>query len=284
MALIKYTGSVSYQEYSLTGTSALWQPGQISDVSDSRKALLLGTGYFLNLALPYSSPIVIYNQYIGAVIPSLVAANAATYSQTGTLITVTSTAHNIPVTIHNGKTVYIGGATVTTGSAITAGLYSNLQVIDANTFTCVSPISQSASGTLTTQTSAVTIPGFSVTIPGGLMGPNGFFDVQHMSYCNASAGTKRMSFLYFTFSFDNPAPGSTAVAVQDIKRVQNLNSTNKQIAFATGSSGLSGPVTTLPVLGAINSDIDQQITAQLTLNTASDYMTLEHVTISVYYS
>ena len=50
MALIKYTGSVSYQEYSLTKYSALWQPNQISEVIEPRLSKLLATGTFYNFS------------------------------------------------------------------------------------------------------------------------------------------------------------------------------------------------------------------------------------------
>lgn len=43
---IKYTGSAAYQEFDLTKVNALWQPGQSSDVTGSRLALLLATGSF----------------------------------------------------------------------------------------------------------------------------------------------------------------------------------------------------------------------------------------------
>jgi hypothetical protein len=230
-----------------------------------------------------AAPTIVFNQYFGIVLPSLAAANAATYSQTGNLITVTSTAHNIPATVHNGKRVYIGGATVTTGAAIAAGLYDDFQMVDANTFTCVSAVSQTASGTLTTQTSTFTIPTVSYTLPGGSLSENGYFDTYHMSWCNASAGTKRMSFLYGTFSYKNPAPGATAVAIEETHRVRNNNSLTKQIAFATGSPGNAGPVTTVPVTGTQDSTVDKNITVQLTLNTASDYITLEHMTVTLFY-
>ena len=43
---IKYTGSAAYQEFDLTKVNALWQPGQSSDVTGNRLALLLATGNF----------------------------------------------------------------------------------------------------------------------------------------------------------------------------------------------------------------------------------------------
>ena len=227
------------------------------------------------------SPITLYNSYVGLILPSLVAASAATYSQTGTTVTVTSTAHNIPATTNNGKSVYVASATNSGGVAIAAGAYANFQYVDANTFTFTNPTSQSSTGTLVTQTSAVVLPGVSISIPGGLLGSNGWVDAYHMSMCNASAGTKRMSFLYSTFSFKNPSPSSTSLAVSEIHRFQNQNTTNKQIAHAPGSVGLSGPGSVTPSFGAIDSTANQNITVSTTLNTASDYITLEHLVITV---
>lgn len=46
MALVKYIGTASREEYPITGTYCLWQPGQKIDVSDARKALLLASSDF----------------------------------------------------------------------------------------------------------------------------------------------------------------------------------------------------------------------------------------------
>ena len=48
---IRYIGSgtnpASYQEYPVTGVNALWQPEQVSDVSDARANALVATGGFV---------------------------------------------------------------------------------------------------------------------------------------------------------------------------------------------------------------------------------------------
>lgn len=45
---IRYNGSAAYQEYSVTGTNALWQPNQASDVVGTRLTRLLATGLFMD--------------------------------------------------------------------------------------------------------------------------------------------------------------------------------------------------------------------------------------------
>lgn len=227
------------------------------------------------------TPITLYNAYHGVIIPSCAAANAASYVQASTVLTVTCAGHNIPATVHNGKSIYLTPGTPATGAQLAAGLYTNFQYVDANTFTCVSTVSQSGTGAINTQTSAITVPGFTVPVKGNLLGLNGYLDVAHLSLCNATAGTKRVSFLYNTYQFKNPSPGSTTVAVQENHRMQNVNSASKQMAIAISSIGFSGNSALPPVLGTVDSTANQNITCQITLSTALDFITLEHVSIQI---
>jgi hypothetical protein len=105
----------------------------------------------------------------GCVVPSLAAANAATYSQTGTLITVNNgVAHNIPSDF-NGQNVYlvIGSGLATTGQ------FGNFQLTGPNTFTCVSTVSQTTSGAVNSNTAETTIPDSMFTLPAGVLGAKG---------------------------------------------------------------------------------------------------------------
>lgn len=227
------------------------------------------------------TPVTLYNSYLGIIFPSLQTGNGGSYSQSGTTITVTSTAHLIPATVHNGKKVYFDPGVAATGATITQRLFDNFTYVDANTFTCTASNSQTGTGSgVVTQTSAITVPDFSVTVPANLLGLNGYIDVYNMSLCNASAGTKRISFSLSTLSFKNPSPASTTVAVQENHRIQNQNSLAKQIAIGVGTVGNVGNSTVAPVLGTVNTAVDQSITATVTLNTASEFITLEHVVIT----
>lgn len=229
-----------------------------------------------------TGPIVLHNTYYGIIFPSLVAANAATYSQSGTTLTCTSTAHNIPSAGTSGKSVYLTPGTPSTGAQLATGLYTNFTYVDANTFTCTSTVSQTGTGPLNTQTSAIVTPGVSVTVPGNLLGLNGFLDATTTHMCNASAGTKRFSFLYDTLVFKNPIVSSSNIAFQDTHRVQNVNSAAKQIAYPPGGVGFTGGSTIALSTGTIDSTVNKLITGTLTLGSASDYITLEHLTIISY--
>lgn len=79
--------------------------------------------------------------------------SGATYSQTGTTVTVTWTAHGL-TNEFDGASVYLVGST----GALVSGTFTNFVYVDANTFTCTSAISQSTSGNLGTNTSETFSP------------------------------------------------------------------------------------------------------------------------------
>lgn len=89
----------------------------------------------------------------------VIGGSGATYTQTGTLVTVTWTAHGIPSLLNNAN-VHV---TQNTGLLAT-GWYTNFTVVDANNFTFVSTTSQSTSGSLGTNTALTVIP-VSYTFP-----------------------------------------------------------------------------------------------------------------------
>lgn len=225
------------------------------------------------------TPITLYNAYHGVIIPSCAAANAASYVQASTVLTVTCAGHNIPATVHNGKSIYLTPGTPATGAQLAAGLYTNFQYVDANTFTCVSTVSQTGTGAINTQLSAITLPNFTVPVKGNILGLNGYLELYHLSQTNATAGTKRAAFSYSTYVFKNTSPASTTVITQENHRMQNVNSTAKQMAFPISGIGNVGNAALPPVLGTIDSTADQNITCQVTLNTALDFIVIEHITI-----
>lgn len=82
--------------------------------------------------------------------------SGATYSQSGAAVTITWTSHGLTAALHNGHSIYLAPSS---GSA-TAGWYTNVQVIDANTIQCTSSASLSTSGNLGGNTSETFAPDF----------------------------------------------------------------------------------------------------------------------------
>jgi len=232
--------------------------------------------YCDGVGLKISSGIQFGELTTGVLVPSLVAANLATYSQVGTTITVDNTVgHGIPATLFDGNSVYLK---VSSG-ALVEGIYTNFQRTGANTFTCVSAISQTISGNLSTNTSITTIKSF--TIPGNILGLNGRFEtnVETRLLNTANAKTVTYSFggtTYYTLS----APSNTLLV--NITGMRNKNATNVQNATCLdASTGLSAAISTLRT-AAIDTTANQDVALKCTLAAANEYMCIEHCALIVF--
>jgi hypothetical protein len=217
-------------------------------------------------------PIIAYQNNKGWLLPSLAAANASTYSQTGNVITVVNggaspVAHNIPAVLHNGYDVYLAMGTAATGATITAGIFTNFQYVDANTFTCVSATSQTGTGAVNTNTTLTTNTARDIPIKGSLLGANGRFEVDAISQNNNSVGAKtfkvslggsiilQQSQTTTTFSYSTPS-------------VVNKNSETSQFSTVGGNPG-------------VNTSADFVLTQSITVAAANDYMALNSLIVIV---
>jgi hypothetical protein len=110
---------------------------------------------------------------------------SATYSQSGTTVTVTQTAHGIP-TWMDGSTIHL---TQNTGTFITEHC-TNLVVTGNDTFTCTSATSRTTSGNLGTNINETFLP-FSYVIPSEFVFEIGdTIAPQFIEVSKNSAGTK----------------------------------------------------------------------------------------------
>ena len=215
------------------------------------------------------SPITMLQKAKGWLIPSLASANAATYSQTGTTITVTSAGHGIPATTYNGVSVYLS---ISSGLA-TAGWFTNFQYVDANSFTCESTVSQATSGAVNTNIAETTITDLTVTIPGGVMGINGQLEDITLISCTGSANNKRIKTLLGGQVFKNSITVGAAFISQEERHIlQNMGSSTKQVhlnAFAIGG----GPATTNATeYRTINTAENQNLTHTVTVAAANEFL------------
>lgn len=212
----------------------------------------------------------------GVILPSLVAANLATYSQVGTTITVDNTVgHAIPATTLDGNSVYL---TPSSGTLV-EGVFTNFQRTGASTFTCVSAISQTISGNLASTTGIKTLANF--TIPGNLLGLAGRFELQVEEQLLNSAGAKTITTTFggTTFFSLNAANNGREVAIIGMR---NKNATNVQQATCNDTStGLSAGFGTL-LTAAIDTTADSVIALKATVATANEWMCIEHASLLVY--
>lgn len=213
----------------------------------------------------------------GWLVPSLAAANAATYSQTGTTITVTSILHNIPAATFDGEDVYLA---IASGAAV-AGWFSNFTRVDANTFTCESTISQTTSGSVNTNLSVTTITEATATILANSMGLNGNLEINTLWSWFSSADIKRPKITFGGNQITAFTP-TTSVMGRWKSLINNRNSTTKKICPSTNnvqSIVELSSATQENVNFSLNTALNQDIAFLGSCDAASNYISLRSFNI-----
>lgn len=216
---------------------------------------------------PSNSFITLKSVSNGWLVPALAAANAATYAQTGTTVTVTSTAHTL-TSSQNGKKVYLD---IGSGAA-TDGWYDNFTYVDANSFICTSSVSQSTSGTVNTNTSEITVSDLAHTVLGGFLAENGRLKIQIDGTNNSSGGAKTTKITIDGNVFT--ATPSTNICNGMELRIKNKNLVNAQSANSSINTPFGGNATANRQL-SINTAADFAIAFSLQCAAASDWVAIE---------
>lgn len=212
----------------------------------------------------------------GWLVPSLIAANAATYTQSGTTITVTSALHNIPATTYNGYNVYLDFSS----GAATDGWYSNFQRVDANTFTCTSSTSQTTSGGLNTNTSEITLTDLTTAIIGGSLGPNGLLRGNLLtSYlANTNSKTLKVKLGGSNIYLQNHNSASGTGAVNQFV-MGNRNSASAQSSSSAGTPNNATQTSRLNT--TIDTSVNSSLTVTVTVGTASDFFAVDYANFAL---
>jgi hypothetical protein len=172
--------------------------------------------------------ILLQNNNKGWIVPSMLAANAATYSQSGTTLTVTATAHTLIAAL-NGADIYLVIGTVSTGVAPTApvytGWFTNFTYVDANTFTCTAGNSQTGTGAVNTNLAETTITELTYTLKGGLLGLNGGLACWQATAASSEASTKSAKFYLHTTNYQQP---TFTTSSQGSRRYSEVSAANSQ--------------------------------------------------------
>lgn len=258
-----------------TKPSAVGQLGQLIIISDVG---VNGSLWFSNgTKWVHESPIILQQATKGWIVPSLADANAATYSQAGTVITVTSVGHNIPATVHDGKDVYLA---IASGDAA-AGWFTNFTRTGVDTFTCESSISQTTSGTVNTNTAETTVSGVAFTILGGLMGDSGTLEVVAQFSCKASAVAKNMR---WKFDGVTAIQGTTISTTNDFelaKLIKNRNNSAQQIIRHALTGAYSAHTANAITYSTVDTSLNVDTNATLQVAAANDSISLESIILMV---
>jgi hypothetical protein len=202
----------------------------------------------------------------GWIVPSLAAADAATYSQTGNIITVTSVGHNILSTGYDTKDVYLNMGTAATGATIPPGWFSNFTYVSANSFTCVSTVSQTGTGTVNTNLAETSVPDLNATILGEVLGLDGKTTFTFLASKNVSANAKTVKVAYDGEILDHLNP--TAPITSDIC---SRHSQNSQVVYHNGN------ITLL----AADTSTDFNCGFSLLLAAANDYIAIHAASVYI---
>lgn len=224
---------------------------------------------------PVNGHVVLGRSHIQVLTPK---AAAPTYSQSGTTITVTDTAHGYTAS-DNGKRVGIG---VATGS-LASGVYTGFTYVDANTYTCTATASATTSGNLVGVNTD--IPVFSVDIPAGLVGANATLRVRHLTQVTNNANTKQVKLKVGSTLFAQASPlGSTALAC-GVAEVSNRGAVNSQICANPTSSmswaAFNGTSTGVPSALAVDFSTAQTLEIAIQRGTAGDSVVLESCVVEL---
>lgn len=211
-------------------------------------------------------------EFIGQIlVPSLAAANAATYAQSGNTITVTSPGHNIPNTLYNGATIYLAIGAVSTGVAPTAEIanfFTNFQWISANSFSCQATNSQTGTGVVNTNLAATTLTPVVGSIPANTINFGSYISSYGTFSNNNSAGTKACYTQLNAVSIGFASATSTINTLISLPNTASFPSIGRCIRSANIASPYSYDLTTtLPV------------SVLCVLTAANDYICLEQLTV-----
>lgn len=129
--------------------------------------------------------------------------SGATYSQSGTTLTLTWTSHGIPNNL-NGANIYLAPSS---GTA-TSGWYSNIAVVDANTITCTASASRSTSGNIGSNSVETYLPTL-ITFPSFLIRAGVVVNFSGFHWAKTGASTKSAK-LYAFGSYSGTANLTTS--------------------------------------------------------------------------
>jgi len=263
MAIIKTRNPPNFTWATLPSAANYVGYARVSDVG------IVGTLFYSNGTYWGCDPITIVKKGIGWIVPSLITGDAATYSQTGTTITVTSTAHTITAAV-DGCNVYLVSGT---GSLVT-GWFTNFIYVDANSFTCTSTISQSISGTLLTNLSNITVDDVTTSVKGNLMGRNGCIEILASSIHNNNASQKKLGIMLGSTLMNTLF--TTSVSASIWRRFDNCNSTSNQKGWIVGTTNAGASPTGMGLF-TIDTSADQDFKIYLGNAAASCYSALVNV-------
>ena len=130
-----------------------------------------------------------------------------------------------------------------------------------------------------TQTTGAAITGYTLSVLGGVCGLHGGLFVDILASYNNTAGNKIINTFFSTYKFGTTTQ-TTSESYYGITGFVNRGSLTNQISRSLNTMG-TGVSASNPLQGAINSATNQNLTIQVQLATATDYIVIERVGVNV---
>ena len=200
--------------------------------------------------------------------------NSTTYSQTGTTVTVTKTGHGLTNKLNGGQVYLVAGT-----GLLQSGWYTNFTYVDANSFTCVSTVSQSTSGNIGANSAQTTAAQH--LIPAGALGANGsariFFNTTMSALTNGALDVYIANTNIYTNAITGSSTFTTFLA-------GFINQNNEAIQNKTSSSygGGLGQTTDTMTVGTVDTSVSQILTLKITLPTAGNWIAVWPNQLEIY--
>lgn len=224
-----------------------------------------GLGLFGAESKTFSVPQILpFPDFAPSIVASFVAGTTAT--QSGTLVTVTATAHGIVgSTARNGCRIYYPGS-----PSIPAGWYQGFAWVDANTITFTNPVSQTVASESVNAGAAFlsTVSIGSLTLPGGSMGPNGRIKLHSMRSGDTTATTKSTRM----FLGGQNIVSAFLAASNNLSlslHIYNTGTENAQIGMSTPEGIL---VQSAPSTATVNTAVSQTVSISASIGAAGSYV------------
>jgi len=223
-----------------------------------------------------TSEIILKDITKGYIVPSLAAANAATYSQSGTTLTITSASHSM-TSVLDGSDVYLAIGAVSVGVAPVAPIHGNwftdFTYVDANTFTCIASNSQVGSGVVNTNLAETAVLELTHTLLGGMFGTilKSLEALVELSG-TAVAGNKTMQLKFDGSTYHGPVFTSSALSYRSFGALRFISGSMQRYVNSV-YSGLGGSAG-VPLRLTKDTSTSKNHTVSLQVDTANQYISI----------
>jgi hypothetical protein len=186
--------------------------------------------------------------------------------------------HGLTTSPAAGKSIYVSA-----GTGWTVGFYTILTVDDTDSIT-IDLAYDAGLGSPTIALANTEVTAYSITVPGGLIGSNGYINLYILATCTNNANVKTIraklgGTTYFDPNLAADLDSSSGAAFE--RKIANRNSQSSQVVISKSSVASYSTVPAANTSGTVNTAIDQTLAITLQPSTENDNLKIEAYSIEV---